>query len=195
MKIKRTIAVLAGVMLATGAFAQGLMSFQNGPSTAVIDSITGTGANAGLYTAGLYYNLNLSAVPNPGVANDGWILAATAPITRNPVLGGGLYSSGSTPVAVAGVPGATEILVQIRAWSNQYGSYAAAFSSGSTATMIGASPNTYRITLARPGTTDPVLSTLGFIQGFTLNPVPEPSTVVLGLLGGLGAMLLLRRRS
>jgi hypothetical protein len=50
------------------------------------------------------------------------------------------------------------------------------------------------VTLARPGTTDPVPPLASIVQTFTITPVPEPSTIVLGLLGGLGAMVLLRRR-
>lgn len=193
MKMKTTIAVLAGVMVVTSAFAQGVVTFRNGPTSAVLDSTTGLPAAAGLYEAGLYYNLNLSAVPDLAVPNDGWILAAVTPILGS--LGGGIYSAGQVPIP--NVPGTTVVRLQVRAWSVQYDSYEQAFRAGAAA-KIGGSPNTIQVTLARAGTTDTVPSTLnsdGGIRGFTVTPVPEPSTVLLGLLGGLGAMVLLRRRS
>jgi hypothetical protein len=186
MKMKQTIAVLAGLMVAGSLCAQGLVNFRNAPAGAVIDGTTGSPAAAGVALAGLYYNTDLGAAPNLDVANDGWLLASTTAVVGS--FGGGIYSGGNT--AIPGVAGATEVLLQVRAWSEAYASYEEAFNGGG---LVGGS-NVMNVTLARPGTTDPVPSLASLVSGFTITPVPEPSTIVLGLLGGLGAMVLLRRR-
>lgn len=184
--MKQTIGVLAGLMVAGSLCAQGLVTFRNAPAGAVIDSTTGEKAQAGVALAGLYYNTDLGAAPNLDVPNDGWLVASTTDVLGS--FGGGIYSGGN--VAVPGVPGATEVLLQVRAWSAAYASYEEAYNAGGS---IGGS-NVMNVTLARPGTPDPVPSLASIVQTFTITPVPEPSTIVLGLLGGLGAMVLLRRR-
>jgi hypothetical protein len=40
----------------------------------------------------------------------------------------------------------------------------------------------------------PSLAINGGFTGFAMSPVPEPSAIALCILGGLGAMVLLRRR-
>jgi hypothetical protein len=194
MKMKQTLTILGGLMVAVNLFAQGLVNFANSPQRAVIDGNTQAKAEPGLYTAGLYYTTDLGSTPNPDIPNDGWLLAATTPIVSG-LGGGGLYSAGI--VEVPGVTGGTAILVQIRAWSDAFADFEAAWNSGDVNTMVGATDwvnNPIQVTLATPGTveTPPPLS--GLVQSFTLTPIPEPSTFVLGLLGGLGAMVLLRRR-
>jgi hypothetical protein len=118
MKIKQTVAVIAGLMVAGNLFAQGLVTFANSPTTAVIDGGTGAKVQAGVALAGLYFNTDLGATADLNVPNDGWMLAATTPIVGG--FGGGIYSGGIT--AIPGVDGATEVLLQVRAWSNAYAS-------------------------------------------------------------------------
>lgn len=186
MKMKQTIGILAGLLVAGNLFAQGLVTFRNAPAGAVIDGATGAPAASGVLTAGLYFNTDLGASPDLGVPNDGWQLAGTTAVVGS--FGGGIYSGGN--VGVPGVAGATEVLLQVRAWSSAYASFEAAHN----AQAYAGGSNVMNVTLARPGTTDPVPSLASIVQGFTVTPIPEPSTIVLGLLGGLGAMVLLRRR-
>jgi hypothetical protein len=185
MKMKQTIAILTGLLVSMNLFAQGLVVFRNVAGSAVIDGQTGSPAAAGVYLAGLYWDSATSP--------DGFELAVkdtTTDLATTPVLGsfgGGIYSGGN--IAIAGAPGGTSVLLQVRAWSAAFATYEAAAADPSA--WIGESNE---MTVALAGPSDPVPSISTIVQGFTTYPVPEPSTIVLGLLGGLGAMVLLRRR-
>lgn len=199
MKMKQTIAVLAGLLLAVNGFAQGRVVFANTSARAVVNSATGSAAAPGVARAGLYWTADLGAVPNVGAATDDFALAvqqvgttqipagnAVVAIATSAALAG-VYLGGT--VTITGAPGA-EVWLQVRAWSAQYATYADAFRSGTA--LIGASiPMKVKLAVG----TDPNPSISGLVNSFTITPVPEPSTVLLGLLGGLGAMVLLRRRS
>ena len=187
MKLKTTIAALAGVLFAVSSFAQGTVTFNNTPSQAVVDSRTGAAVVSGVAIAGLYFTTDLGAVPDPSVPNDGFQLAATTVVAPSPIFAG-VYSGGTA--MVPGVLEGTQVLFQVRAWSVGFANYAEALASGAP-TQVGAS-NTGILTVGGPSVPTPATSS--FVQSFDITPVPEPSTVVLGLLGGLGAMLLLRRR-
>lgn len=197
MKIKQTIAVLSGLLLAVNVFAQGKVTFANTSAKPVVDSRTGAAVAANVAKAGLYYTTDLNAIANPALPTDAFLLAiqdtgtAQIPVGNTAVVpvGGtlaGVFLGGT--VYIRGVLD-VEVLLQVRAWDRAYNSYAEAFAANA---YVGAS-NVMQLKLA-VGTTPP-LSTSTPIQSFTLLPVPEPSTVLLGLLGGLGAMVLLRRRS
>jgi len=192
MKLKQTIALLTVMGVAVSAFAQGQLIFKNGTTSRVIDGKTGLAALSGVYTAGLYYTVlddQVPDVPNPGVPNDGWSLAATTPVISNPIAGGGQYSGSTITLSDPATAAAEVVLVQVRAWEAQYASYEAAFNArgwvGHTEVLS--------VTLGGGALAPPSLAAIG-ISGMTTSPVPEPSTVVLGLLGGLGAMILLCRR-
>jgi hypothetical protein len=199
MKVKTTIAVLTTLVVAASAFGQGQLNWSTTPSKPVRDE-QGTALPAGVALAGLYFTTDLAA-PDPGpmpLPDDGWLLADTAPV-GSPFAG--YYSGGTVDFDAATVGldlvAGTEILVQVRAWSAAYENYAAAWAdptginNGGVVPVAGAS-----IVLPRTlgGGTLPVDSISTDIQSFTVLPVPEPSTIALGLVGGLGALLLLRRR-
>lgn len=192
MKLKQTMALLTVMGVAVSAFAQGQLQFKNGATSRVIDGQTGVAALTGVYTAGLYYTVLddvVPDVPNTLVPNDGWSLAATTPVINNPIAGAGQYSGGTITLSNPETAAAEVVLVQVRAWSNQYASYEAAFNARA---WVGHS-DVLSVSLGGGAIPAPSIAALG-ISGFTTSLVPEPSTVVLGLLGGLGAMLLLRRR-
>lgn len=200
MKIKQTIAILSGLLLAVNVFAQAKITFANTALKPVIDQRTGAAVQPGVAKAGLYFTTDLGAVANPDAATDGFALAvqfqgttqilqganAVVPIATSAALAG-VFLGGT--VYVTGIDVVTDVLVQVRAWSSQYNTYAEAFAAQA---YVGHS-NVMNIRLVT-GTTPPN-STSTPILSFTITPVPEPSTVLLGLLGGLGAMVLLRRRS
>ena len=190
MKIKTTIAVLTGLVLAVNVFGQGQVVFRNTPSTPVVDFTTGSAAATGVALAGLYYTTDLASTPDLDIPNDGWILAATTAITPVPTFAG-VYSGGT--VTITGLPEGTAVLLQVRAWSAAYADYEAAWAGASDqpTPLVGGS-NVMQVSLGGGSLPVPNISTI--VEGFTITPVPEPSTLVLGLLGGLGAMVLLRRR-
>lgn len=186
MKIKSTIAVLAALTVAVSAFGQGQIIFRNTSTSAVIDSGTGEAALPGIAIAGLYYTTDLTATPSTVPPLDSWTLAsstAIAPVAQF----AGVYSGGT--VTIQGVAIGTQVLVQVRAWGAAYSDYGGPWAAGQG--LVGVS-NVMQVGLG--GDTVPVPNISNFVETFTLTPVPEPSTIALGLLGGLGAMLLLRRR-
>lgn len=190
MKLKQTIAVMAGLALAISAGAQGALDFANNANSRVIDNDTGAPVGQGIVQAGLYYTTDLGATPNPDIPDDGWILVpeSITPVTTSVAsFAQGRFSK--SPVAVSGQTGT--ILVQARIWSVAYADYAAAMQS--TDAKVGAS-DFGSIALATG--TNPRNSTSAlFVNPIELALVPEPSTIVLGILGGLGTLILLRRRS
>jgi hypothetical protein len=195
MKIKTTIAVLTASMVAIGAFGQGEVTMQNTLATPVLDSTTGAAVALGVAKAGLYYTTDLGAVPSVNEPLDDWILVEpTADVTPIAQFAG-VYVGGQlpagTPLVIPGVDQGTDVLVQVRAWSAAYTSYADAWANAAATPLVGAS-NVMQVQLGGGSLPIPNLSTV--VEGFTMTPVPEPSTIALGLLGGLGAMLLLRRR-
>lgn len=191
MKMKVTLAVLASMVLAYSGFSQGQVTFNNSTTKRVIDSRTDMGPPIGVFVAGLYYSTDLSAAVDTESATDGLSLAFTTPVTTvNNVALYGLFNSGAQPIA--GVPEATQVLLQARIWEVGYASYEEAFNAGG---YVGSS-GTFNATLGGPTTGIPIPSTSALLPAgnIVVTPVPEPSTVVLGILGGLGAMVLLRRR-
>jgi hypothetical protein len=197
MKIKTTLAVLFGLAIAVNVFAQGQVVFRNTTASAVIMPDGVTRVPPGTALAGLYYSTDLAAVNNPAVAFDGWTLAATTPIAPSAAFAG-VYSGGT--VTLANAPVGSQVILQVRAWSTGFTSYESAFAGPST-TLIG---NSAVLGSRTPAAADgiylgggsvPIPNISTVVGGFTLHFVPEPSVLVLGLLGGLGAMILLRRKS
>lgn len=101
--------------------------------------------------------------------------------------GAGHFIGGARTVPVAG---GTTIVVQVRAWDTADGaSYQQCFSSGSATARVGWS-GLFNVTVTEPPNTPPNLVGL---TAFSLQPVPEPSTMALAGLGA-AALLIFRRR-
>lgn len=169
------------MMLAVHGYSQGTCIFANTTDTRIIDGRTGANAPANSYTIGLYYG----AV---GTAAD---LLTMGPTTGISPLGflAGVFNGGT--VMLDGVT--SMATVEVRVWDNSFASYEEAFATGSSSTYVGRS-GAFEVPLGG-GTVLPgdIVADGGF-AGLTTSPVPEPSTIALGILGGLGAMVLLRRR-
>jgi hypothetical protein len=186
MKMKTTLAVLTALTVAVSAFGQGQLVFRNTPDTPVIDSLTGAKALPGVAIAGLYYTTDTAATPSVTPPLDSWTLAATTAIAPVEAFAG-VYSGGT--VTITGVDPGTSVLVQVRAWGAAYADYSGPWTAGEG--LVGAS-NVMQVNLGGGSIPVPNISTIA--EAFTLTPVPEPSTIALGLVGGLGALLLIRRR-
>ena len=163
--MKKKLALLAVLAMASSAYAQGIITFF---SLNEIKRPDGTGAGAG-YTAGLF------------LASD-----VNTPLgTTDFVPGTGYLNAIDITVPGFGVGSSSAIYV-VRAWetgktfatSTTYGGHAP-FTAGA---LGGPQP-------PNPPATPPDLGT-GF-TGFTM--VPEPSTYALGV-AGLGALAMMRRR-
>ena len=181
MKIlKYTVLAVASLSLAALTYGQGVTGYANNPTQPIIDGATGAPAGNN-YTTGLYYGL-------PGTDPGAFELVGTAP-----VISLGVFNNGGLPIEVP-EPGGTSIQVVIKAWTGAFASYEEALANGGANDWVGVSNPTVPYNLASAGSPPPSLLIQGQWTGFETVPVPEPSTVVLGLLGGLGALVLLRRR-
>lgn len=192
--MKKLAAILCLTALATGAFAQGLIKFQNSSTTLV--SVGGT-AQAGTF----YYALLAAA---PGTTDRAAFqftgLYATNTATAGRLQGGSLLGV----TANSAWPALTERSFYVAGWSSDlgvtfnqdwlsgnFGAVSTGFfgwSAIATGTSGGPDPVT--------GQTVPALalwSGTTLTSGFNLTPIPEPTTMALAGLGA-AALLIFRRR-
>ena len=205
--MKKTLATSITALVTLSALAQGTVNFAtvgsswngsvNAPAT---NRYTGMRISGTDYTAQLFYN----DPANP--ADD-----AIDPRTGNPLLTAvgatATFSTGATEAArgyitsvtgggtrvLPGVAGGATATLQIRAWSTSLGQTWDAAWNALLSGQAGAFASTAVFTIP---TGNPPLVAPSALTG--ANPglffVPEPSTVALGILGGLGTLLLVRRR-
>jgi len=182
--MKRTLISLACVLVTTlSTLGQGTVNFANFPGTQRIYLPGGTtGAAVGSLNVALYW---------------GPLGSTDAQLTQIGGLGGiaplaGVFSSGTRTTGTTTAGGAMARF-QVWAWSTGYNSYAEALASGDPSKYVGKSASFDNPT-GNPGAQPP--GTPAALTGFTsfsVAPVPEPSTIILGLLGA-GALLLRRRK-
>ena len=182
--MKRALLSLACVLI-TGlsALGQGTVNFANFPGTSRIFLPNGT-------TLAPLGSLNVALYWGPSNTSDAQLtqiggLGGIAPIA-------GVFSSG-TRTTGSGTAGGATGRFQVWAWSTGFNSYAEALASGDSSKYIGKSLSFDNATgnpSAQPPGTPAALTGL---TSFSVAPVPEPSTIILGLLGA-GALLLRRRK-
>jgi len=193
----KKLVITASVMLAAVSLhAQGTVAFANAGASAVTNSLTQARIPVGTaFHVALYYLPDQVATPTTADFNErGIILTPDAVVPQF----AGIFNGGtrSAPTSAAGAPG----WFQVRAWEYAFGnSYEAAVANpvtqGGRLALVGTS-NIIKVDTGDPTTTPPGTAgtlTGNGLQGFVLVPVPEPTTIGLGLLG-LGALLALRRR-
>lgn len=169
--MKKTLALLAAVVMAGSAYAQGTITFFS-LHEILKPGNPPVGAGAG-FTAGLFLsdNLNTPLGTTDFVPNTGYLNAINVNVPGHPV-------NDSTAAYV------------VRAWETG--------KTFATSTVRGESPSFVSgplggQNLPNPAVPPPDLDTRGALgfQGFTM--VPEPSTYALGV-AGLGAVAMMRRR-
>jgi hypothetical protein len=182
MKIKTLLTTAAALMVAVQGYSQGTILFANGTDSRIIDGRTGAASFPNIYTVGLYVG---SASASEGELN----LVATTTISGLSFLRG-VFSGGD--VILDGISGTAAF--QVKAWDNAFASYEEAAATGRADVWVGSSA-LLTTALGDGGLVAPgdIVADGGF-SGFTTSPVPEPSTIAFGILGGIGAMVLLRRR-
>ncbi len=194
MKKLALITLAAG--LAGSTFAQGTVNFGNaGVGTAISNILTQAAVPAGTsFMVSLYFLPDTGSTPTTADFDANVTILTPNSGFASP----GLFVGGVRTAPVAG--GATAWF-QVRAWETAFGNaYASAVSNpnqiGGRLALAGTS-TILKVTTGNPGGSPPTpaasLVTAG-LKGFYVVPVPEPATIGLGLLG-LGALLLLRRRS
>lgn len=187
-KIVQTVIIAAG--LATpAAFGQGFIGFAN-VNAPIIDGATGSAAlsSAG-YSVGLYWGTSpsgdLSLAQNSKTGSSA--ITGLVPIP-------GTFNNAGQTVGIVGTNPGDVVYVQIRAWTGGFDSFEAAVAAGNAGDYVGMSEVLNPISLVGSTQPGPSLVIQGGLTSFTTSPVPEPSTIAFGILGGIGAMVLLRRR-
>jgi len=173
--MKKLLLTVSLLVAAVTAFGQGQVIFANNAATKITNSATANAAVAGTIV-GLY-------VGATGAAESSLSL-----ITTTNMFAAGLFAGGTR--TLTGWSGTVEL--QVRAWSAGYNSYEEALSLGSPATAFAGKSGLMTVTLTTSPTPAPPLTGNG-LTPFLVTPVPEPSSIALGLLG-LGAVALFRRR-
>lgn len=183
MKIKAILFALA--LTGASAFAQGLVTFQNSTLfTPIKHDVDGNGTDEGNIPGGgdysFYFIYGLSS-GNLNNTSATFLSGSTGRIT----------TSGTAGIQLL-VGGNQQVFFQMFGYATSGGSLAEATALGLpvyTSGIISLIPS------ESPSPAVPMFGTTvgSSFQGFTLVPVPEPSTIALGLLGA-GSLLFLRRK-
>lgn len=187
----KKIAIIASIMaVAAGAMAQGTVNFANGAGSPAVNApdfvVSGgvTNLAAAGYSAQLYYNTGGSTTFSSFTPLAGTGTPGTGIVDYSTGGSAGFFFGGTT--AIPGVAGGSTINIIVAGFQKSAGiDYASAKAAGG---LVGFS-NPVTVTLASGLNTAPNLVGL---QSFNIAAVPEPSTIMLGVLGG--AALLFRRR-
>jgi hypothetical protein len=181
--MKKLLITTASLVLAVSTFAQGTFNFGNNVPTATPPINAPVFAEDGTTRlAGSGFMAQLYARPVGGTFE-----AAGAAAAFLTAAGAGYWLPGSR--TAANVPAGAQAEVQVRAWRVSDGAtweaaQAAGRGFGQSAILT--------ITSGGGGTPPALPANLVGLTSFSL--VPEPSTIALGIIGGLGTLLLIRRR-
>lgn len=171
--MKKTIMAIICAAATVGAYAQGTIAFQNiggGVNAPVTMDGTGVGTD---FMAQLYAGSDAAS-----------LAAVGSPVA---FAGNGFFSGGT--LNIPGVaPGATGTF-QVRAWDSASGG---SFEAATAAAGIVGESNVFQNDTGGAGAPPGPPGFLTNLQGFSVAPVPEPTTIALGLIGA--AALFLRRR-
>jgi hypothetical protein len=211
--MKKTLTILALAVSASIGFSQGTISFYNIASGYAINT-NGTAANgtttgkidttANDYYFALLTQTDSGTTPNSNPLTGGWTFSG-ALVNNSTLIAGGVGVNSDKSLAVSGWVAGTQDYVEIVGWSASLGTSWAQVEAELGSTWIA---NGYygvsgigAVTSGGAGTPAtlpaPIFSPSGVSSGFALNgvsPVPEPTTVALIGLGGLGLAMIRRRK-
>ena len=189
--MKKLLLLAAFLGVAGSALAQGTIAFANTGNNAFrlwTNNATGTASNllssANRIRIGLYGSTDGSSLQLITYTTNG---------------AGGFFSAGSPYVLPNGYAEGASLTYQLRAWS-----FAGGFSYEEAVTAAALTPPEIALGVSGIGTTTlgggtviqgPLFATSGtqLRVGFQVAPIPEPSSIALGLLG-LGAIAMFRRK-
>lgn len=176
--MKKLLVALAAVLVTAATYGQGTVDFNNytqaGGAGAPIWDVgsTGTkGPGAGV-TAGLFVNGTLAGTTD-------FATQAGFEYLLNPV-----------GITVANIVGGTTVNFEVKAWATTFGTAQNSYDLAVAAGGKNGTSGVFSGVLGGAGNPPGPASNLDNLASFTL--VPEPSTIALGVIGGLA--LLLRRR-
>jgi hypothetical protein len=180
--MKKLILFCVTMGLALSAMAQGTIVFKPKGATDLIKygsdcgALAGTYAENDAYTVGLYYRASGSTTLT---------LLSTTPTTKSGAYPGA-YNGGTLGLPGVNVPAATTIDLQLMVWNASASSY-------DTATTFRGQSGIFAYKTGDPNAQPPAAAgSLAVGGNILLAPVPEPTTIALGLLAG--GLFLLRRR-
>jgi hypothetical protein len=182
--MKKLIPFLALMALASGAYAQGTINFNNSvltsPPDRLVRNFDGTALVGTQWGVQLYYGASESSLAAHTAAPQRF----RVPTTTAP---GTWATTGGTRTLTGGGVG-VPVFVQARVWNlDQFATYEAALAAGGVIGTSTVFQYTQRLS-PQPSPTDTYMDNF---LGFSL--VPEPSVIGLGVIG-VGALLMLRRR-
>jgi len=187
--MKKVLLLIALTTAVAGAMAQGVVNFANRVTsvTPALDSRVSDKASGALlgkeFVAGMYWGTSADSL-KPALSGGVAITKAFTTSTSTG-LGTGVFSTGST-AAIDGTAAGQQIFLAVVAWETAAGpDYATVFGKGKTGMS-----NVMQVTLGGGLNPPTVLTDL---KAFSVEVVPEPTVLALGVLGG--AAFLLRRRS
>jgi|SwirhirootsSR2_FD_contig_91_518349_length_1484_multi_2_in_0_out_0_1 hypothetical protein len=214
--MKRLALTTIALALAVNAFAQGTIAINNRVSGTFLAPVYGVipGSEAeqrsgqssiGIPAGGQSYGsapllsgtgFTLALFGGPNASS----LQFAGQTTFRTGTGAGYVIAGSPTVMIPGVPAGQTATLQVRAWDNANGTVAdwtAALARKANGLAQGQSAIFTSRALggidAGGGIVLPPDALYG-MESFNLTSVPEPSTIALGILGGLGTLVLFRRR-
>lgn len=191
--MKKTLITAAALVAAVNIYAQGTVTFANASASAISNSLTSARVASGTtFKVALYYLPDSPTAPTAAEFDNATILLPSVGFAAPGIFAGGTRSAPTT--------GGGAGWFQVRAWETAFGdTYENAVRNstpqGGRLALVGTS-NIIKVNLGNPTITPPTTAgTLvgAGLQAFYVVPVPEPTTIGLGLLG-LGALLALRRR-
>lgn len=183
--MKKSLLTLALVgATALSALGQGAIDFRNGagqlasPPDRLVRNVDGTGVIGTVFVAQLFFASDMANL-------DATAAVAEAASAFRPVLLPGSWSGGTR--TLLNTPNGVAKDYVVRVWDNSLGSYRNALAAGRAGQSL---PFAY--TSPTDPSAPPAAFTMQNFVGFSL--VPEPSTIALGILGGIGTLVLIRRR-
>jgi len=188
--MKKLAAILCLSALTTGAFAQGLVNFVNGPQSLISANIGGNVASISGAAGSYYFGLVTSTNGAPGT------FTFTGVYGTNSGVAAGRFSGGNG-VTVNGWGAGVTLSYAVVGWSSSLGATFnnAWLTKAPTGGLFGESAIATGSAGGGPQALPPLqpFGGTGIPTGFTLTSVPEPSSMALAGLGA-AALLIFRRR-
>jgi hypothetical protein len=188
--MKKLLLTTVSLVLAASAFAQGTFNFGNNVPTAVppinapVFDERGAAAGTAARLSGAGFMAQLYARP---AGSSGAFEAAGAAANFLTAAGAGFWLPG-TRIA-ANIPAGSSAEVVVRAWRVSDGA------TWDAARAVGRGyGESQPITIVSGGGGTPPALPANLVGLASFNLVPEPSTIALGILGGLGTLVMIRRR-
>jgi MYXO-CTERM domain-containing protein len=179
----KKILILGAMLVATVAsYAQGTVTFANATATAITNISVAAPYPKAVVNVALYGSTTLGLPDDSSLTMIG--------LRTNTLASGGIFIGGTRSIGNAG----QTVTLQVRAWSGAFATYEDAVLGADETTLLGKSTKWEQATGGGSNPAQPITG-VGRLTPFTVNvtPVPEPSSIALGLLG-LGAIALFRRR-